>query len=158
MCGYCYEDIMLHIVETGERYDRHQFCYLEETDDLKTEINQLQNPNEPEHLIDLPFCRLYDHYLTQRFDAELFDSLRNKFGENAVAAYLARRQACTSQIFRDELSQIRFELIYYILLKVDTKPAEVNKLKEAILSENEHPMLGMMESEHIIELVEKLVA
>jgi hypothetical protein len=106
MCGYCYEGIMLHIVETGERYDGHQFCYLEETDDLKTEINQLQNPNEPEHLIDLAFCRLYDHYFTQGFDIELADTLQNKFGEKAVAAYLARRQVCPSEVFRDELSRI----------------------------------------------------
>lgn len=58
----------------------------------------------------------------------------------------------------DNLSQIRYELIFYVLLKTDTTLAELNKLKEAILSEDEHPMCRMMESEHIIELMDKLVA
>ena len=53
----------------------------------------------------------------------------------------------------DNLSQIRYELIYYVLLKTDAHPIELNKLKEAIMSEGEHPMQGMMESGHIIELM-----
>ena len=55
------------------------------------------------------------------------------------------------------LSQIRYELIYYVLLKTDTNSAELEKLKEAILAENEHPMQGVMESEHILKLMEKLI-
>ena len=58
----------------------------------------------------------------------------------------------------ENLSQIRYELIYYVLLKTDTNPAELNKLREVILAEDGHPMQGMMESEQIIELMEKLVA
>lgn len=56
----------------------------------------------------------------------------------------------------DNLSQIRYELIYYILLKTDANHIELNKLKEAILSEDEHSMWGMMVSEHIIELLDTL--
>ncbi len=58
----------------------------------------------------------------------------------------------------ENLSQIRYELIYYVLLKTDTKPAELDRLKEAILTETEYQMQGMMESEHIIELMDRLVA
>jgi hypothetical protein len=107
MCGYCYEGIMLHVVETGQRYTKgYRFSYLQESDDIKTEIQQLEDPNNPEPLIDLAFCRLYDHYLTHGFDAGLFNILRNKFGQEAVQAYLAKRQACHNDLFRAELSQI----------------------------------------------------
>ncbi|QOJ20948.1 MAG: hypothetical protein HRU77_09740 [Gammaproteobacteria bacterium] len=298
MCEYCYESAMLYFVASGQRHDIYsRFAYLEEADDLKTEIEQLVDPNNPEPLIDLAFCRLYDHYLMHGFDAGLFNTLQNKFGQEAVQAYLAKRQASHNDLFRaelsqigllrdetrwnqlmadhkrihsnalellnsyynwwvlgigkekekrkpnsidenllfpdelmtasaewdkfhalypalffalsylinhhsnsdiirkialtnlkdgadiwtkdlwlqrkamiasmkrdgfslivDNLSQIRYELIYYVLLKSDTNPAELNKLKEAILSEDGHPMQGMMGSENIIELVEKLVA
>ncbi|MEK7778829.1 MAG: hypothetical protein AAB293_02005 [Pseudomonadota bacterium] len=49
-------------------------------------------------------------------------------------------------------------MIYYVLLKVDTKPAELDMLKQAILSENEHPLREMIEPEHIIELMDRLAA
>lgn len=291
MCGYCYEGIMLHVVETGQRCTKgYRFSYLQESDDIKTEIQQLEDPNNPEPLIDLAFCRLYDHYFANGFDVELFNILQDKFGYEAVQAYLNRRQASSSEILKAELSdinllsdakcwnrliadkekifkdslellnfyhdwwllgigkeksdplqrmeqtgvmdpidnttlaewnkfdslypvvsfalsyiinhhsdaeiiqkialtnledvpdmwgkdlwlqrramiacvqrdglvfvtenlnQIRYELIYYVLLKTDTNPAELNKLKGEILAQNEHPMQGMMESEHIIEL------
>lgn len=58
----------------------------------------------------------------------------------------------------DNLSQIRYELIHYVLLKADTNPIELNTLREAILAEDEHSMWGMMESEHIIELIDRLVS
>ena len=58
----------------------------------------------------------------------------------------------------DNLSQIRYELVYYVLLKTDTNPVELNQLREAILAEDEHPMQGMMESDHIIELMDRSVA
>lgn len=296
MCGYCYEGIVLHVVETGHRGTKgYRFSYLQESDDIKTEIKQLEDPNNPEPLIDLVFCRLYDHYFAHGFDIELFNILQGKFGHEAVLAYLTRRQAsssafkaelsnlnllsdeaCWNQFIADEknnlrnaldllnfyhgwwllgigkeksepeeqieefgisdhidnttlaewnkfdalypaisfalsyilnhdsnseiiqrialtnmenapdiwgkdlwlqrkamiacvkrnglafivdnLSLIRYELIYYVLLKIDTNPAELNKLKGAILSEEEHLMQGMMESEHIIELMDKLAA
>lgn len=296
MRGYCYEGIMLHVVESGHRGTKgYRFSYLQESDDIKTEIQQLEDPNNPEPLIDLAFCRLYDHYFSHGFDVELFNILQDKFGHAAIQSYLGRRQACSSafkaelsdisllstevfwsqfiankerirknaidllnfyhdwwllgigkeksepkeqieetgiedssvsatlaewnkfdtlypalsfalsylinhhsdsdiiqkialtnledvpdiwtkdlwlqrramvacvkrdgfSLIVDNLSQVRYELIYYVLLKTDTNPAELNKLKEAILSEDEHPMQGMMESEHIIELMEKLVA
>jgi len=297
MCGYCYEGIMLYVVETGQRYTKgYRFSYLQESDDIKTEIKQLEDPNNPEPLIDLAFCRLYDHYFAHGFDIGLFKILQDKFGDDAVQAYLTRRQANSSEIFKaelsnlnlfsdeacwnrfvadketilanatdllnsyydwwllgigkeksepeeqieefgisdhidnttlaewnkfdtlypaisfalsyiinhnsdseiiqkialanledapdtwgkdlwlqrramvasvkrtglsfivDNLSQIRYELIYYVLLKTDTKPAELNTLRAAILSEGEHPMLAMMESDHILELVDKLAA
>ncbi len=296
MCGYCYEGIMLHVVETGYTGTKaYRFSYLQESDDIKTEIQQLEDPNNPEPLIDLAFCRLYDHYFAHGFDVELFNILQGKFGHEAVQTYLDRRQvsygafkadlsninllsdeACWNQfianngkILRDtlellnfyydwwllgigkekseplqrmeqtgimdpidnttlaewnkfdtlypaisfalsyiinhhsdaeiirrialtnledvpdmwgkdlwlqrramiacvkrtglsfiteNLSQIRYELIYYVLLKTDTNPAELNKLREVILAEDGHPMQGMMESEQIIELMEKLVA
>jgi len=107
MCGYCYEGIMLHVVETGHRGTKgYRYCYLQESDDLKTEIQQLEDPNNPEPLIDLAFCRLYDHYLAHGFDAGLFNTLQNKFGQEAIQAYLAKRQACYNDLFRAELSQI----------------------------------------------------
>lgn len=297
MCGYCYEGIMLHVMETGQRGTKgYRFCYLQESDDIKSEIQGLEDPNNPESLIDLAFCRLYDHYFEHGFNVELFNILQDKFGHEAVQAYLTRRQAGFSEIFKAELTninllndeacwnqfiadqdrifrntldllnfyydwwllgigkekseplqrmeqtgimdpidntalaewnkfdllypavsfalsfvinhysdaeiiqkialtnledapdmwvkdlwlqrramiacvqrdglvfvtenlnQIRYELIYYVLLKTDTNPAELEKLKEAILTEDEHPMQGMMESEHIIELMEKLIA
>ena len=58
----------------------------------------------------------------------------------------------------DSLSQIRYELIYYVLLKADTNSAELKKLKEAILSEDEHPMQGMMEADHVFELMDRIKA
>ncbi len=107
MCEYCYESAMLYFVASGQRHGIYsRFAYLEETDDLKTEIEQLEDPNNPEPLIDLAFCRLYDHYLTHGFDAGLFNTLQNKFGHEAVQAYLAKRQACHNDLFRTELSQI----------------------------------------------------
>jgi hypothetical protein len=297
MCGYCYEGIMLHVVETGHRGTKgYRFSYLQESDDIKTEIQQLEDPNNPEPQIDLAFCRLYDHYFAHGFDVGLFNILHDKFGHAAVQAYLTRRQISTSA-FKSELSdinllndeacwnrfiadkerilknaldllnfyhgwwllgigkeksepderieetgimdhiddttlaewnrfdtlypaisfalsfiihhhgdskiiqrialtnledvpdtwgkdlwlqrramiacvkrdglmfitenlnQIRFELIYYVLLKADANPIELNKLKEAILSEDEHPVLSsVMESEHIIELMDRLAA
>ena len=296
MCGYCYEGIMLHVVETGHRGTKgYRFCYLQESDDIKSEIQQLEDPNNPEPLIDLAFCRLYDHYFEHGFDVELFNILQDRFGCKTVGAYLTRRQASSSEIFKAELSdiillsdeacwnqfianngkilrdslellnfyygwwllgigkekseplqrmeqtgimdpidnttlaewnkfdalypaisfalsyiihhhsdseiiqrialtnledvpdmwgkdlwlqrkamitcvqrdglvfvtenlsQIRYELIYYTLLKADANPIELNKLKEAILSEDEHPMQGMMESEHVVELMDRLV-
>jgi len=297
MCGYCYEGVVLHVVETGQRYTKgYRFSYLQESDDIKTELQQLEDPNNPEPLIDLAFCRLYDHYFVHGFDVELFNTLQDKFGHTAVQAYLTRRQASSSafkaelsdiNLFSDEacwnqfiadkesilnhaldllnfyhdwwllgigkeksepkeqieefgildhiddttlaewnrfdalypaisfalsyiinhhsdseiirrialtsledapdtwgkdlwlqrqamiacvkrnelsfivdnLSQIRYELIYYVLLKADTSPAELNQLREAVLSEYEHPVLSsMMESDHIIGLIDRLVA
>jgi len=296
MCGYCYEGIMLHVVETGQRGTKgYRFSYLQESDDIKTEIQQLEDPNNPEALIDLAFCRIYDHYFAHGFDVELFNVLQDKFGHEAVDAYLTKRQAGSSvfnvelgninllsdegcwnefianngKILRDSLdllnfyhdwwllgigkekseleerieeieildhidnttlaewnkfdslcpavsfaltfiinhhsdseiiqkialtnledapdmwgkdlwlqrramiaclkrnglsfivdnlSQIRYELIYYVLLKADANSAELKKLKEAILAMDKHPMLGMMESEHIIELIDRLVS
>lgn len=107
MCEYCYEYAMLYFVASGQRHGIYsRFAYLEETDDLKTEIEQLEAPNNPESLIDLAFCRLYDHYFTHGFDAGLFNTLQNKFGQEAVQAYLAKRQACHNDPFRAELSKI----------------------------------------------------
>jgi len=40
----------------------------------------------------------------------------------------------------DNLSQIRYELIYYVLLKTEIATTVLNALREAILSEDEHPM------------------
>ena len=40
-------------------------------------------------------------------------------------------------------------MIYYILIKKDTKLAEMYKLKEAILSETERPFQEMVESLNI---------
>lgn len=297
MCGYCYEGIILHVVETGHRGTKgYRFSYLQESDDIKAEIQQLEDPNNPEPLIDLAFCRLYDHYFAHGFDAELFNILQDRFGCETVDAYLNRRQVSSSEIFKAELSditllsdeacwnqfianngkilrdsldllnsyhdwwllgigkekseplqrmeqtgimdpidnttlaewnrfdalypaiffalsyiinyhsdseiiqrialtnledvpdmwgkdlwlqrramiacverygfsfivnnlsQIRYELIYYVLLKETINSAELNKLKEAILAEDEHPMQGMMESGHIIKLMDRLAA
>jgi hypothetical protein len=98
---------MLYFVATRQRHSIYsRFAYLEETDDLKTEIEQLEDPNNPEPLIDLAFCRLYDHYLAHGFDAGLFSTLQNKFGQEAVHAYLARRQSCHDDLFQAELGQI----------------------------------------------------
>lgn len=296
MCGYCYEGIMLHVVETGQRGTKgYRFCYLQESDDIKSEIQGLEDPNNPESLIDLAFCRLYDHYFEHGFDVELFNILQDKFGHEAIQAYLTRRQASSSEILKaelsdinllrdakcwnrviadkerilkdsldllnsyhdwwllsigkeksdsderieeteimdpidnttlaewnkfdalypaisfalsyiinhhsdaeiirrialtnledapdmwgkdlwlqrramtafvkrygfsfivDNLSQIRYELIYYVLLKTDTNPAELKNLKEVILAEDEHPMQGMMETGHVIDLIDRLV-
>ncbi|SDX60750.1 hypothetical protein [Nitrosomonas oligotropha] len=108
MCEYCYESAMLYFVASGRRHGIYsRFAYLEEADDLKTEIEQLEDPNNPEPLIDLAFCRLYDHYLTYGFDAGLFNTLQNKFGQEAMQAYLAKRQACHNDLFRAELSRIK---------------------------------------------------
>lgn len=294
MCGYCYEGIMLHVVETGHRGTKgYRFSYLQESDDIKTEIQHLEDPNNPEPLIDLVFCRLYDHYFAHGFDVELFNILQDRFGHEAIQAYFARRQASSSafktelgntnllsdeacwnqfiadkeRIFKnslellnfyhdwwllgigkeksypdeqiegteiedssvsttlaewnkfdllypavsltlsyiinhhsdaeiiqkialtnledapdmwgkdlwlqrrtmnacvkrygfsfivDNLSQIRYELIYYVLLKADSSPAELKKLKKAILAENGHLIQGMMEPEYIIELMDRL--
>lgn len=297
MCGYCYEGIMLHVVETGHRGTKgYRFSYLQESDDIKTEIQQLEDPNNPVPLIDLAFCRLYDHYFTHGFDVELFNVLQDKFGHAAVQAYLTRRQTsssafkaelsninllrdeacwnqfvadkenilknamdllnsyydwwllgigkeksepderkeetgimdhiddttlaewnkfdalypaisfalsfiihhhCDSEIIQkialtniedapdmwgkdlwlqrramiacversglsfiiDNLSQIRYELIYYVLLKAETNPIELHALRETILPEGEHPVLSsVMESDHIIGLIDRLVA
>lgn len=293
MCGYCYEGIMLHVVETGHRGTKgYRFSYLQESDDIKTEIQQLEDPNNPEPLIDLAFCRLYNHYFVYGFDVELFNILQDKFGHAAVKGYLTRRQssssafkaelsninllrdeACWNQFIADKesihknamdllnlyydwwllgidkeksdpderieefgildhidntilaewnkfdaiypaisfalsyiinyhsdseiiqkialtnledapdtwgkdlwlqrramiacvkrngaafivnnLSQIRYELIYYVLLKTDANSAELKKLKEAILAKDEHPMQGIMESEHIVGFIDK---
>lgn len=295
MCGYCYEGIMLHVVETGHRGTKgYRFSYLQESDDIKTEIQQLEDPNNPEPLIDLAFCRLYDHYFTHGFDVELFNILQAKFSCEAVDAYLTKRQtssgtfkselsninllndeACWNQFVADKekilknamdllnsyydwwllgigkeksepderieetgimdhiddttlaewnkfdtlypaisfalsfiihhhcdseiiqkialtnmedapdmwgkdlwlqrramiacvkrnklsfivenLIQVRYELIYYVLSKADASSIELNKLKEAIMSEDEHPMWGMMESDHIIGLIDRSV-
>ncbi|MDP3664567.1 MAG: hypothetical protein U1D41_04135 [Nitrosomonas sp.] len=106
MCGYCYEGIMLHVVETGHRGTKgYRFSYLQESDDIKTEIQQLEDPNNPEPLIDLAFCRLYDHYFAHGFDVELFNVLQAKFGSEAVQAYLTRRQTSASA-FKAELSDV----------------------------------------------------
>ena len=106
MCGYCYEGIMLHVVETGHRGTKgYRFCYLQESDDIKSEIQQLEDPNNPEPLIDLAFCRLYDHYFEHGFDVELFNILQDKFRHSAVQAYLTRRQT-NSSVFKAELSDI----------------------------------------------------
>ena len=294
MCGYCYEGIMLHVVETGHRGTKgYRFSYLQESEFIKTEIQGLEDPNNPEALIDLAFCRLYDHYFAHGFDVELFNILQDKFRHSAVQAYLTRRQASSSafkaelsnlnllsdeacwnqfianngKILRDSLellnfyygwwllgigkekseplqrmeqtgimdpidnttlaewykfdslypavsfalsyiihhhgnseiiqrialtnledapdmwgkdlwlqrramtacvqrdglvfivnnlNQIRYELIYYVLLKTDTNSAELKKLKEAILDEDQHSKQGMMETEHLVGLIDKL--
>ncbi len=296
MCGYCYEGIMLHVVETGHRGTKgYRFSYLQESDDIKTEIQQLEDPNNPEPLIDLAFCRLYNHYFVYGFDVELFNILQDKFGHAAIQAYFTRRQASSSafkaelsdiNLLKDEacwnrfiadkerilknaldmlnfyhdwwllgvgkeksepeeqiaefgildhvdnttlaewnkfdalypaisfalsyviihhsdseiiqkialtnledapdtwgkdlwlqrrtmiacvqrsglafivdnLNKIRYELIYYILLKADANPIELNQLRKAVLSEDEHPMQGMMEADHVIELMDRIAA
>ena len=107
MCGYCYEGIMLHVVETGHRGTKgYRFSYLQESEDIRTEIQQLEDPNNPEPLIDLAFCRLYDHYFAHGFDVELFDILQDRFGHAAVQSYIDRRQASSSEILKAELSDI----------------------------------------------------
>lgn len=295
MCGYCYEGIMLHVVETGHRGTKgYRFSYLQESDDIKTEIQQLEDPNNLEPLIDLAFCRLYDHYFAHGFDVELFNILQDKFGHEAVKSYLTRRQTSSSEILKaelsdinllsdakcwnrliadkekifkdslellnsyydwwllgigkekseplqrmeqtrimdpidnttlaewnkfdtlypavsfalsyiihhhsdseiiqrialtnledvpdmwgkdlwlqrramiarvkrnglsfivDNLSQIRYELIYYILLRADINPTDLNTLRAAIRSEDEHPMQGMMETDHVFELMDRI--
>ncbi|MBX3618249.1 hypothetical protein [Nitrosomonas sp.] len=288
---------MLHVVETGHRGTKgYRYSYLQESDDIKTEIQRLEDPNNPASLIDLAFCRLYDHYFEHGFDVALFNTLQVKFGHVAVKSYFARRRSSSSEIFKAELNninllndevcwnefiadkerilknsldllnsyhdwwllgigkeksdpderieetgimdpidnttlaewnrfdalypaisfalsyiinhhsdaeitqkialtnledvpdtwgkdlwlqrramtacvqrnglkfiienlgQIRYELIYYVLLKTDANPAELKNLKEVILAEDEHPMQGMMESEHIIGLMDRIAA
>ena len=294
MCGYCYEGIMLHVVETGHRGTKgYRFSYLQESDDIKTEIQQLEDPNNPEPLIDLAFCRLYDHYFAHGFDVELFNILQDKFEHEAVQSYLDRRQSSSSafeaelsninllsnetfwtqfiadkernlkvsldllnsyhdwwllgigkeksdpderieetgimdpidnttlsewnkfdaiypaisfalsfiihhhgnseiiqkialtnlkdvpdtwgkdlwlqrkamiacvkrnglSFIVDNLNQIRYELIYYVLLMADASSSELKKLKEAILVVDEHPMQGMMEADHVFELMDRI--
>lgn len=56
-------------------------------------------------MVDLAFCRLYNHYFAHGFDVELFNILQDKFGHEAVQAYLTRRQA-SSSAFKAELSDI----------------------------------------------------
>ena len=132
MCGYCYEGIMLHVVETGQRYTKgYRFSYLQESEDIKTEIEQLEDPNNPEPLIDLAFCRLYDHYLTHGFDAGLFNILQNKFGHEAVQAYLAKRQTCHNDLFRAELRQIELltDEIHWNRFMVDQERIYSNALE-----------------------------
>lgn len=74
-------------------------------------------------------------------------------------AMIARVKRTGLSFIVDNLSQIRYELIYYVLLKTDTNLHQLNKLKEAILSEDEHPVLSsVMESEHIIELMDRIAA
>ena len=58
----------------------------------------------------------------------------------------------------DNLNQIRYELIYYVLLKATINPDELLSLRKIIMNEGEHPMRGMMESGHIVEMIDKLVA
>lgn len=57
----------------------------------------------------------------------------------------------------DNLSQIRYELIYYILLKVTINPTELSILKAAIRSEQGDRLIGTVEREHLFELVDQLV-
>jgi len=68
----------------------------------------------------------------------------------------------TSQTFQDffrvSLSQIRYELIYYVLLKVTINPTELSTLKEAILIEKGDRLIGTVEQEHLFELMDQLVA
>ena len=56
--------------------------------------------------MNLAFCRLYDHYFAHGFDVELFNVLQDKFGHDAIQAYLTRRQTSSSEIFKSELSNI----------------------------------------------------
>jgi hypothetical protein len=58
----------------------------------------------------------------------------------------------------DNLSQIRYELIYYVLLKVTINPAELSTLKKAIHSEQGDRLIGTVEREHLFELMDQLVA
>lgn len=83
----------------------YRYSYLLESDDIKTEIQQLEDPNNLEPLIDLAFCRLYDHYFAHGFDVDLFNILQDKFEHEAVQAYFAKRQISPSA-FKEELSNI----------------------------------------------------
>jgi hypothetical protein len=58
----------------------------------------------------------------------------------------------------DNLSQIRYELIYYVLLKVTINPAKLSTLKEAICSEQGDRLIGTVEREHLFELMDQLAA
>jgi len=58
----------------------------------------------------------------------------------------------------DNLKQVRYELIYYVLLKTGISPDELSSLREAILKEGEHPLYGMMEREHVVDLMDRMAA
>ena len=56
----------------------------------------------------------------------------------------------------DNLSQIRYELIYYVLLKITINPAELSTLKAAIVSEQGDRLIETVEREHLFELMDQL--
>lgn len=45
---------------------------------------------------------------------------------------------------------------YLVTTISNTNFAELKKLKEAILAEDEHPMQAMTEREHIVELMDRI--
>ncbi|MEA3279318.1 MAG: hypothetical protein U9Q38_01775 [Thermodesulfobacteriota bacterium] len=57
----------------------------------------------------------------------------------------------------DNLNKIRFELIYYILLKTDMKLIDLSRLRKVVLSENNRFTFGM-ESEQEIKLIDSITS
>lgn len=51
-----------------------------------------------------------------------------------MIAYVKRHELA---FIMENLNQIRYELIYYVLLKTETNPIELNTLRKAILSGND---------------------
>ncbi len=98
MCGYCFETgFVLPFVESEmkqEAFDLlnneigiHQF--LQETSNLPLMVQQTHLEGLYRHSLDILFCRLYEQYLTEPFDASYFSMIRSTFGWAVVETFLA---------------------------------------------------------------------
>ncbi|MBL8496489.1 hypothetical protein [Nitrosomonas sp. JL21] len=58
----------------------------------------------------------------------------------------------------DNLKQVRYQLIYYVLLKATINLAALSSLREALLNkEKDPPLYGAVEREHVVDLMDSMV-
>jgi hypothetical protein len=74
-------------------------------------------------------------------------------------AMLACIQQTGFSFIVDNLKQVRYELIYYVLLKTEISPDELSSLREAILNgEKDSPLYGSVDREHVVDLMDNIAA
>lgn len=93
MCGYCIETgAVLPFIESGTRHGQHnRVNHLQEGDNLVDEISRLDGFNDVPLFIDIVFCRLFEHHITQGFDASIVNQISATIGLDAVHSFLAKK-------------------------------------------------------------------
>jgi hypothetical protein len=118
MCGYCTEEMMIQEF-VNARLIRSQINmddlflpqYLQDYENfdwiIKNKSFSAQYlPDVSGKLVDILFCRLYDHFLFHGHDGDLFDYLLVTIGVEKADQFFTARHHCHEQVFPDPMLDI----------------------------------------------------